>query len=729
MDGPTLQSICVKSCEDMYEQVGEMQKGADRSENKIAFSLNDIASIKRATDCWHITLTRRLPDTENLGIRINLTESGKKEDFLSDAVQFDNYEERSLTIDLYPSEKLDRMLMNAETSQIKILSDMKWLIALTKQFYEELGDRIGYPQKSCSFDRGKYRFPDFGDDRRPTDQQKEAVHTILNSELSYVWGAPGTGKTQFVLATSIIAHLRRGERVAVFAPTNNALEQVLRGVMKVIASDDPDHRYIDPDKDILRLGTPTRSFFREFKGVCENKAVGMMIAQLETSAKTIRDVIDERRIDSMKPLFEKLRELEKSDALNRNRDDVRPLVQSLKKIGSTITSFSGMFETLDEYNIGGRIDNLENVLYCRDRPALEIEKYSKMDEAEIENEMMNVQNELGELMGQETIHRIETAKILAMTPYILMARRQALIVDGRLCAYDHIFVDEVGYCNLIQTMPVFACGIPVSMLGDHMQLPPVCELDKDLITDFLANPCDDLYMKYSYMWDQSALNIESFLFGEEEETQTDYLEEREPRFSKTRMVKLTKTHRFSDNLARILDDSVYRNGIEGIGEEPISIECYDIIGDSSDKRVNNAEAEAVAKFVEENKDELGDFAILTPYRDHKKRLEKLCKGHKDYVLTIHSAQGREWDTIIISVCDNRHSSREVPFRFTSSIAPNTGLKVMNTAVSRAKKRIILFCDHEFWKERAALGDLLGLLAAEATVINKGDANASSVNPR
>ena len=88
------------------------------------------------------------------------------------------------------------------------------------------------------------------------------------------------------------------------------------------------------------------------------------------------------------------------------------------------------------------------------------------------------------------------------------------------------------------------------------------------------------------------------------------------------------------------------------------------------------------------------------------------------VMTIHSSQGREWDTVIISVCDNDTTNRDVKLRFTSSLEPYSGLNVINTAVSRAKKNLIIVCDYEFWKGRAPLDDLIGVLVAntDTTVI-------------
>ena len=105
--------------------------------------------------------------------------------------------------------------------------------AVTGEFYRRYGDLLTLPMQDVR--ASEPRFPDGSD---PNTQQLSAVDTILGNRLSYIWGAPGTGKTQYVLATCIRAMVESGCRVAVFAPTNNSVEQVLRGVIKAFGEDE-----------------------------------------------------------------------------------------------------------------------------------------------------------------------------------------------------------------------------------------------------------------------------------------------------------------------------------------------------------------------------------------------------------------------------------------------------------------------------------------------------------
>ena len=81
------------------------------------------------------------------------------------------------------------------------------------------------------------------------------------------------------------------------------------------------------------------------------------------------------------------------------------------------------------------------------------------------------------------------------------------------------------------------------------------------------------------------------------------------------------------------------------------------------------------------------------------------------MLTIHKSQGREWDTVIVSVVDGHQNPEEKPLRFTSTQViegARVGLKVINTALSRAKRRLIIVCDRDHWaaQQEELLGEIV-----------------------
>ena len=311
---------------------------------------------------------------------------------------------------------------------------------------------------------------------------------------------------------------------------------------------------------------------------------------------------------------------------------------------------------------------------------------------------------LSPLMAEKDL---ECARIVACTPQMYMMRfhPNGCGKDKPELGADHIFVDEAGYCNVMNAMTLFANHVPITFLGDHKQLPPVCAVDSQDLHRFIDGHGR---MEYEFLWSQSALFCESILTDGMEEIERAFSKVSDPHFTETVRCDLTESHRFGPNLAGILDRHVYMNGIEGAGGTPLEIICIDVTCGNREERENPPEADAADAFIKMDCPE--DFAILTPYSRQIRVLKEKMPQYKDTrILTVHKSQGREWDTVILSVQDNANINREVPLRFTSS-KTEVGMKVINTAVSRAKRRLVIVCDRTFWGSRK--DELIGDLVSE-----------------
>lgn len=320
-------------------------------------------------------------------------------------------------------------------------------------------------------------------------------------------------------------------------------------------------------------------------------------------------------------------------------------------------------------------------------------------------EISQIEEDIRRLTPMANEKDLDSARIIACTPQMYMMRFHP---NGRgkskpALDTDHIFVDEAGYCNVMNALTLFANRVPVTFLGDHKQLPPVCTVDSQDLLKFIE---DRGRMEYAFLWSQSALFCESMLTDGISDVKRAFAKVSDPHFTETARCDLTESHRFGPNLARILDRHVYMNGIGGFGDRPLEIICVDAFCGSREERENVPEAEAIDAFIKMDRPE--DFAVLTPYSRQIRVLKDRMPQYKDTrILTVHKSQGREWDTVILSVQDNAGVGREVPLRFTSS-KTEVGMKVINTAVSRAKRRLVIVCDRKFWvsMEDELLGDLV-----------------------
>jgi hypothetical protein len=691
MDANEIKTIAEESCisawnyaaamQDIGEEISQMTIDVKRFQINGSFVILYLAS-KPAADA-----------------DLNLAIDGKVQE--RDEVNFEQFDETSLSLTIFPSKNIMDILTARENPELKVIVDLKFLIRRAGDYHKEFGDLLGYPKTTPKFNDEDIYLPSGFE---PSEEQRDTVRTVLNSKLSYVWGAPGTGKTQFVLATSILSYLKKGKKVCIIAPTNLSLEQVLRGVLKIIEKDDPYGKLVDLDHDVIRIGMATADFVRDYPNLCESKHIASLVLEKKASIKSLKDVIFEKNCELLKANFDEIdtlfsEEYDRAGIIARRRimSQIRKYFEEIRAIISNKVQFAHLLDGVDEYNYRTKSAEISEFLYNRPRPAFAIEDYKDQNAYDLQNILDQLQNELADLESIHPTSYLREAKIVATTPQTFMGR---FAPPGRYKGLavaiqaDHIFIDEACYCNVILALPFFMMGVPITMLGDHMQLPPVCQMDRE---DILIHGIkENNSMRYAFMQDQSALFAENYLFGNIKDLQNAYVELKDPEFKETECCTLTLSHRFGNNLAKVLDECIYHNGIKGAGKHSLDIVCVDTVCLEKADRENDAEADAIGEFLKRNPMDPKDFAILTPYNAQVRFLYNKYPKLKDNILSVHKSQGREWDTVIFSVADNRVANKEVPLRFTSTIPPSSGVKVVNTAVSRAKKRLVIVCDREFW---------------------------------
>ena len=199
--------------------------------------------------------------------------------------------------------------------------------------------------------------------------------------------------------------------------------------------------------------------------------------------------------------------------------------------------------------------------------------------------------------------------------------------------FEHVFLDEAGYCSLIKALPLLTFDCPLTLLGDHKQLPPVCSLSWREIKES-PELC---------LWSLSAVYLGSLLQAYSvEQLAAAY----KPDFTILHKYDLGCSYRFGGELAAILSDSVYEGVLRGMAPTGTSITVFDAphSGKARDSPNEAAVIEWLLRGVVDT-----DYAVITPYRRQAALLHKLIPDVE--VMTIHKAQGLEWDTVIISAVD------------------------------------------------------------------------------
>ncbi len=679
--------------------------------------------------------------------------------------------------------ELKDALTQIDLGVISFVSDLTFLIKNVNKWYVKHGNLIREPHLSAFGESIKEGAPHFNQPDAYQEQQN-ATLMALSEPVSYVWGPPGTGKTQYVLADCIINHIQEDQKVIVCAPTNNALEQTLRAVISAL------EKLGKPIDCLYRCGTSSESFASEYGKICEHLSTQQKIDELKNEIEQLRElhqaalraelVLKEHEyftnfyseytstkgnlenitfhsqsikdqiatykaqqsnaenacrtaqiklnvlLKREKSLSFKIKkfftikeatqiEIDK-DALSQQIEEgtkaaaqcVREidilksaLSENLKKSNFQKSKFSELINNMQlcAKRIFGEILNVEDAF---DRFQQAVDESSKVSrDPYIIAEIKDKEDLLNALLVTNS-ESLKDKKVFALTLDYFYLRYDRLIDQGiRLEEFSHVFLDEAAYCPLIKAGILFSLGVPVTFFGDHMQLPPICEASdayiKDARTSIFFWSLPAIYFPYVFLPNASI----QLLFHLYEKLGV-------PDKALLPRTDLLKTHRFGNNLAEILNKFVYKNNFSGL------LNCNtDILvvhaprSSNGELRENASEAFAIKSYIEKNN--LTSFAVLTPYKAQRKLLHATLRHSvpSDNILTIHGSQGREWDTVILSIVDTHK-------KFFVDSSHSLGLHILNTAISRAKKQLVIVCDSNYWSPLADT-QIVGALAAKRHV--------------
>ena len=564
-----------------------------------------------------------------------------------------------------PTEELAAHIEAAIGSKEPVIleTDLTFLVKRVLNWYEKHGDKVELPsvRPVCDLD------PD-----NPillSENQYNCARLAMTTSLSYIWGAPGTGKTKHVLASCVLSYIRAGKKVVLVAPTNNALEQSLGGLLRALSRE----AGMDPAGKIVRLGVPGDVFRMVWPSICEDGAMDWL----------------------------------KMD------------------IGEKIAALDDRIRKIDETLSGKRDPSANEVIVSGSTEALKAEK-KKCISRKIE--LLAKSRKLTE--SRNIVPLLNEFSVVAATVDSCLFR---IPPDG-MFKPDHIFLDEAGFCNVIKGMTLLGFGKPLTLLGDHMQLPPVFEGENDLLQD----PENRL----ARLWKISSLYLEDAVACGDLEAFCAYDPVNPPRFERMFKDNLVETYRFGSELAQILAKRIYGPQFcsRSINETKIVFinapkkpEDKEKDEDGKHRRISHSEAKCARALVEANMNRVGvTLGIITPYRKQRRLLsetmDRLYKKYKreeedmeDDIVTVHQSQGREWDIVLFSVTDSFDESF-----FTNSRYPET-LKLINTAVSRAKKTLILIGDADSWKGQN--GQMISELFAVGTEIPENEKVVESLQKK
>ena len=778
-----------------------------------------IKKIVKEGEYYRFFLNSKLKTTEDIQIKAFDKIYNEK------TIRVIEYNETKKTVLLRIEKQINVDLEQIAPENVFIETNLLFLIKNLKEWYAKYGERISFPEETNCIEYNNNLFKKLLD--TPSAEQKQAIEGILNHPFSYIWGAPGTGKTKFVLSRCAISYLEKEMNILIVAPTNNAVEQTLYGVLSVLEEAGI------PLTNVLRLGIPTHNFFEKYPFLCEDRAAAKNIEQIDKQIERLnsdiakiekklallpeyKDFIAKQK-DFAKcqlellPLLKTINEYRKKQEEEENRLIVvlakidllnKELIENRNTYFSNINEIKVSQQTINRYNnsiiklfhkkkINRIYDELQKQLILSDKLANDYETKNKMrselieTEKEIENGKSKIYIQIGEnekqiyslvknfeslktiisatekkdiesmlfkeleviekqlkvletefeefraidedklLKEQQNLLNEKTAYIVKrediskkyqikdLSNYKIVATTIDTLITRSLSIFSefkpkHIFLDESGYCSLIKALPLFAFNCPITFLGDHMQLPPICEMNNNQIE----------MQPETFLWAESALYAEDIFKKTMYRLYNDFINNVSPVFEDTYFFALKQTFRFGNSLAAILSESVYTEGLEGNPKCDTEIFYINVKNNQLTKpRENITECTAIKNYVKSHRE--SDIGIITPYKNQKIRLTQELNELIDTdenIVTVHGSQGKEWETVLFSVVDTDNKW----FTDSQNIKSN-GLKVINTAVSRAKRKLIIVCNSDYWQTQKQ--QLIKKLISIATEIKQESKDA------
>jgi DNA polymerase III delta prime subunit len=550
--------------------------------------------------------------------------------------------------------------------------------------------------------------------------QKKAVENALTNQVSIIQGPPGTGKTQTIL--NIIANLLiKGKTILVVSNNNSVVDNVaeklsfskvgLGFIVVKLGSRESRAMFIENQPAYPDMS----DWLRESKGEIVHKVDDALDIVSEGFAKQIE-------------LSQLSSELSSLDIEQKYNNDMTISQQHAiswlngkpsAKLIKLLLQFQHLVDEGQKMSLMHRLkwvlalglkawsmlkrDNAVNLVdlevayysVCKKELEIAIEDKSAFLKRNNANKNMDILCEQSLILlkdsiarryqgGERTIFKRNTIKqdsenFLREYPVVLSTTSSAKSCISKDMIFDYVIMDEASQVDIATGALALSCAENAVIVGDDKQLPNVIDGKTRLaLTDIEnAHGIDDKYKITTHSFLQSCNEVftdcPTTLLREHYRCQPKIIEFCNQMFYDGELITMTKDDRNGDTL------SVVRT----------------VPGNHARGHVNQREIDVIAKEVLPDIPPDESMGIISPYRDQSFAINEQL--HQDIASTVHKYQGRECDTIIMSMVDNE------PTSFSDDA------NLLNVAISRAKSKLCIVVTGNELPEKSILSQLIGYI--------------------
>jgi hypothetical protein len=494
--------------------------------------------------------------------------------------------------------------------------------------------------------------------------QRAAVQLCSDSDLAFIWGPPGTGKT--VTLTNVIEELlAQGKRILLASTTNAAIDQVLAKVAT--------RSWFPPAVEAgtaIRLGRSDADTFGAELGDIVDRLHGAYRTSLDRLRARIGDV--DQQVRYARALVE---ELATATAPQQSLFAAAPA--RLRAGALTRVFSSGLAEVIAS-------------LGPRDQVRVIEQRIARLDRVRVLAK--------ARVAAQAAADRDLEARLVADARIVMCTLTNAylspLMADQR---FDVLIAEEAGMATLPTLFyAACLCRQRVIVVGDPRQLPPIVQSNEDLVRRAIGRNIFDvtvpdpdhsdvvamLDVQYR-MHDAIGTLVGALFYGGRlghgaDRAATAAISSRAP----------------FPGLPIVVVDTKQRTTCERSAK--------------GTSRINPASAEITAELaLEAVRGGSTSIAVITPYAAHAAEIRRLLAARRiaDAVecSTIHRFQGRECDVVIIDLVD------AAPMRQSALLADAPNL--LNVSISRARGKLVIVADVGYFEATAPGGIVAAMLRA------------------
>ena len=543
--------------------------------------------------------------------------------------------------------------------------------------------------------------------------QKEAVEAALTHQVSVIQGPPGTGKTQTIL--NIIANLLiAGKTVLVVSNNNSAVNNVaeklehegLGFIVAKLGSVQKKEEFVadqQPLPDMSSWHIDASSSVKQWvKDALNNVSQGFsaQLRQAELRAEydallkeaTYNEKLATNSIDCdwlYSKSSSKIMELLSYYQIRQSKQipSVFFRIKWALKLGLPMFSFL-------QKDVSDVIASLENAYYIVRKA--EIEKELQSVESTLQSvdikenlrllgaySLQILKNEIAEHYRADTRTAFTIKNIKAKTedllreyPVVLSTTYSAKSCISKDMVFDYVIMDEASQVDIKTGALALSCAMNAVIVGDDKQLPNVVSHEEALALQAiqLTYKVDDRYNEVTHSFLQSCVEV----FKDIPVTLL-----REHYRCHPKIIEFCNQHFYNGELVAMTDDN---------GEDNVLQVVQTVEGNHARGHFNQREIDVIVQEVLPQCADSGSVGIITPYRQQADEINKALG--KDIASTVHKYQGRECDTIIMSMVDNK------PTEFSDD--PN----LLNVAISRAKTHLYVVTNSNKMPKESNLAQLI-----------------------